>query len=73
MRARQEATVAKFLTFFQRKNTLVIELYMHCFYKQKPTQDKVAKFIYQDLCPAPHLRSAIQDVQFHPVKMLLFV
>ena len=73
MRAKQEAVVAKFLTFFQRKNTLVVELYMHCFYKLKPTQDKIAKSIYQDLCPLPYLRQAIEDVQFHPVKMLLFV
>ena len=73
LRARQEATVAKFLTFYQRKSSLVVELYKHCFYSLKPNQDKIAKFIYQDLCPLPHLREAIEDVQFHPVKMLLFV
>ena len=55
IRARQEAVVANFLTFFQRKNTLVVELYMHCFYKLKPNKEKIAKFIYQDLCPLPHL------------------
>ena len=73
LRARQEATVADFLTFYQRKNTLVVDLYKHCFYKLKPNQGKIAKFIYQDLCPLPQLREAIEDVQFHPVKMLLFV
>ena len=73
IRARQEAVVANFLTFFQRKNTLVVELYRHCFYKSKPNKERIAKFIYQDLCPLPHLRQSIEDVQFHPVKMLLFV
>ena len=41
IRARQEAVVANFLTFFQRKNTLVVELYRHCFYKSKPNKEKL--------------------------------
>ena len=73
MRAKQEAVVSNFLTFFQRKSTLVIELYRHCFYKLKPNKERIAKFIYQDLCPLPNLRQSIEDVQFHPVKMLLFI
>ena len=73
IRARQEAVVSNFLTFFQRKSTLVVELYVHCFYKLKPNKERIAKFIYQDLCPLPNLRQSIEDVQFHPVKMLLFI
>ena len=73
MRAKQKAIVAKFMTFFQRKSTLVIEMYQHSFFKEKPNWDRIADFIYSDLCRTQELRSAIKDVQFHPVKMLLFV
>ena len=73
MRARQGAIVAKFLTFFKRKTTLVIELYVNAFYRAKPTWDKIADFIYNDLCNTAELRAGVKDVQFHPVKMLLFV
>ena len=73
MRAKQKAIVAKFMTFFQRKSTLVIEMYEHAFYRQKPNWEKIAEFIYSDLCKTQELRSAVKDVQFHPVKMLLFV
>ena len=64
MRAKQEAVVSNFLTFFQRKSTLVIELYRHCFYKLKPNKEKIAKFIYQDLCPSPNLRQSIKMFSF---------
>ena len=50
MRAKQKAIVAKFMTFFQRKSTLVIELYEHAFYRHKPNWEKIAEFIYSDLC-----------------------
>ena len=73
MKARQAAVVAKFMTFFQRKCSLVIELYNAVFYKQKPTWDKIADFVCNDLCPTAELRKEVQDVQFHPVKMLIFV
>ena len=65
--------MAKFINFFQRKSTLVIEMYEHTFYRQKPNWDKIAEFIYSDLCKTQELRSAVKDVQFHPLKMLLFV
>ena len=42
MRAKQGAVVARFLTFFQRKSSLVVELYNAAFYKQKPNWDKIA-------------------------------
>ena len=73
MRARQSAIVAKFMTFFKRKNTLVVELYETAFYKAKPTWDKIADFLYNDLCNTDELRAGLKDVQFHPVKMLLFI
>ena len=61
------------MTFFQRKNTLVVEMYEAGFYSQKPTMDKIVDFIYKDLCPLDELRKAVEDIQFHPVKMFLFV
>ena len=73
MRAKQKAIVAKFMTFFQGKSTLVFEMYEHAFYSQKPNWDKIAEFIYSDLCKTQELRSAVKDVQFHPVKKLLFM
>ena len=71
MRARQGAIVAKFLTFFQRKSSLVIELYNGVFYRQTPTWDKIADFVAGDLCTTAELRKEIKDV--HPVKMLIFI
>ena len=73
MKANQGAIVAKFMTFFRRKSTLVVEMYEKSFYKLKPTWDKIADFIYSDLCQTPELRKNVKDVQFHPVKMLLFI
>ena len=73
MKAKQGAIVAKFMTFFRRKSTCVIEMYEQSFYKQKPTWDKIADFVYTDLCQMPEMRKEVKDVQFHPVKMLLFV
>ena len=63
MRAKQGAIVARFLTFFQRKASLVIELYNAAFYRQKPTWDKIADFIYSDLCCNAELKKQILDVQ----------
>ena len=73
LKAKQGAIVAKFMTFFRRKSTCVIEMYEKSFYKQKPTWDKIADFVYNDLCQTPEMRKEVKDVQFHPVKMLLFV
>ena len=73
MRAKQGAIVAKFMTFFKRKSTLVVEMYEACFYKDKPKWDQLADFIYNDLCPTDILRKAVKDVQLHPVKMLIFI
>ena len=73
MKAKQGAVVARFLTFAQRKSSLVVELYNTVFYKQKPTWDKIANFVYSDICTTSQLRKEIVDVQFHPVKMLIFM
>ena len=73
MKAKQQSLVSRFMTFFQRKNTLVVEMYEAGFYSQKPTMDKIVDFIYKDLCPLDELRKAVEDIQFHPVKMFLFV
>ena len=73
MKARQGAIVARFMTFAQRKSSLVIELYNGVFYKQKPTWDKIAEFVCNDLCATSEHRQTVKDVQFHPVKMLIFV
>ena len=73
MRAKQGAVVARFLNFSQRKSSLVVELYNGAFYKQKPNWDKIANFVYNDLCTSQDVRKEIVDVQFHPAKMLIFL
>ena len=35
--------------------------------------NKIADFVYKDLCNTAELRKEVKDVQFHPVKMLLFM
>ena len=73
MRAKEGALVSRFMTFHYRKNTFVFDLYEKVFFTTKPTGDKIADFIYNDVCKDAKLRSEIVDVQIHPVKMLLFV
>ena len=48
-------------------------MYETSFYRQKPNWDRIADFIYSDLCNTSELRRAVQDVLFHPVKMALFI
>ena len=73
MKAKQGAIVSKFMTFSNRKNTAMIKLYERAFYNQRPGWDSLANFIYSDLCPSDVLRQSIEDVQFHPVKMIIFI
>ena len=73
MRARQGAVVSKFLTFMNRKNSIKIELYEKAFYNKKPGWDSMATFVYSDLCPNDELRAGLEDVQYHPVKMIIFI
>ena len=72
MQAKQGAVVSKFLTF-NRKKSLMIELYERAFYSKRPGWDQVANFMYSDLCTTDDLRRSLDDVQFHPVKMILFI
>ena len=73
MKAKQGAIVSKFMTFMNRINTAMIELYERSFYNKRPGWDSLANFVYNDLCPSDILRQSIQDVQFHPVKMIIFI
>ena len=73
MRAKEGALVSRFMTFLNRKNTFVFDLYEKAFFTTKPTGDKIADFLYNDVCKDAKLRSELVDVQMHPVKMLLFV
>ena len=73
IQAKQGAVVSKFLTFLNRKRSLMIDLYERAFYNNRPGWDQVANFIYNDLCPSNDLRQCLEDVQFHPVKMILFI
>ena len=73
MKAKQGAVVSKFMTFMNRKNTIVIELYERAFYNKKPGWDTLANFVHSDLCPTDDLRQSVEDVQFHPVKMIIFI
>ena len=68
MKAKQGPIESRFMTFFQRKNTLVVEMYESSFYRQKPNWDRIAEFVYSDLCKTQDLRKEVKDVQFHPVK-----
>ena len=73
LQLQRSTTVSKFLTFFQRKNTVVVEIYGQPFYTKRPTWEDMAEFVYKDLCPNDRLRKELLDVQLHPVKMLIFV
>ena len=73
MRAKQGAVVSKFMTFMNRKNSVKIELYEKAFYNKKPGWDSLANFVYSDLCPSDQLRDGIEDVQDHPVKLIIFI
>ena len=73
MKAKQGAVVSKFMNFMSRKNSVMVELYERAFYNKKPGWDNLANFVYNDLCPNDQLRNSVEDVQFHPVKMILFI
>ena len=72
-KAKQGAVVSKFMTFMNRKNILSIELYERTFYNKKSGWDNLANFVYNDLCPNDQLRQSVEDVQIHPVKMIVFI
>ena len=47
MMAKQGSILARFMTFFQRKCSLVIEMYEGAFYRQKPNWDRIAEFEFK--------------------------
>ena len=76
MQGREE--IRKFLNFYQRKNSVCVDLYQPAFYSKKPNWEDLADFVYSVLAvgstSAPQMiRSAVKDVQLHPVKKLLFL
>ena len=73
MKAKQAAIVSKLMAFMNRKQSVMIELYERSFYAKRPGWDSLANFVYNDLCPTDVLRQSVQDVQFHPVKMIVFI
>ena len=70
--------IRKFLNFYKRKNSLCVDLYQPAFYDRKPDWEDLAEFVYSVLAVGgtsspQQIRSAVQDIQLHPVKKLLFL
>ena len=70
--------IRKFLSFYKRRNSLCVDLYLPAFYQKKPTYEDLAEFVYSVLSvggtsPPQVVRAGVQDIQLHPVKKLLFV
>ena len=70
--------IKKFLSFYKRKNSLCVDLYLPAFYQKKPTYDDLAEFVYSVLSvggssPPQLIRAGVLDIQLHPVKKLLFI
>ena len=59
--------VRKFLSFYKRRNSLCVDLYLPAFYQKKPSYDDLAEFVYTVLAVGGNLR-----LKLHPVKKLLF-
>ena len=41
--------VRKFLSFYKRKNSVCVDLYLPAFYQKKPSYDDLAEFVYSVL------------------------
>ena len=57
---------------------MCVDLYLPAFFQRKPSYDDLAEFVYSVLSEGgtspPHvIRSAVLDIQLHPVKKLLFI
>ena len=70
--------VRKFLSFYKRRNSLCVDLYLPAFYQKKPSYEDLAEFVYSVLSvggvsPPQVVRAGVQDIQLHPVKKLLFI
>ena len=70
--------IKKILSFYKRRNSLCVDLYLPAFFHRKPGYEDLADFVYSVLSEggtSPHnmIRAAILDIQLHPVKKLLFL
>ena len=70
--------IKKFLNFYKRRNSLCVDLYLPAFYQRKPSYEDLADFVYSVMSEGgtspPHvIRTAVLDIQLHPVKKLLFI
>ena len=70
--------IRKFLNFYKRRNSLCVDLYLPAFFQKKPSYEDLAEFVYSVLSvggtsPPQVIRAAVQDIQLHPVKKLLFI
>ena len=70
--------IKKFLSFYKRRNSLCVDLYLPAFYQRKPSYEDLADFVYSVLSvggtsPSHVIRAAVLDIQLHPVKKLLFI
>ena len=70
--------IRKFLSFYKRRNSLCVDLYLPAFYQKKPSYDDLTEFVYSVLSvggkSSPQvIRAGVQDIQLHPVKKLLFI
>ena len=70
--------IRKFLSFYKRRNSLCIDLYLPAFYQKKLSYDDLADLVYSVLSvggtsPPQVIRAGVQDIQLHPVKKLLFI
>jgi hypothetical protein len=70
--------VRKFLSFYKRRNSVCVDLYLPAFYQKKPSYDDLAEFVYSVLSvggtSSPQvIQAGVQDIQLHPVKKLLFI
>ena len=70
--------IKKFLSFYKRKNSLCVDLYLPAFFQAKPSYENLAEFVYSVLSvggtSSPQvIRAGVKDIQLHPVKKLLFI
>ena len=41
--------IKKFLSFYKRRNSVCVDLYLPAFYQKKPSYDDLAEFVYSVL------------------------
>ena len=65
--------VRKFLSFYKRRNSLCVDLYLPAFYQKKPSYDDLAEFVYTVLAvggvsPSQAVGAVVQDIQLLFIK-----